>query len=104
MSSTSNKGQEWKSPVPLPQPLGIHQRLCVLFALFVGMLLFLAPAAGAATPTQLWQVPESGESGSAAGQLDHPKGIAADPDSGHVYIADRYNARVSEFDAWGEFV
>jgi hypothetical protein len=45
-----------------------------------------------------------GEVGSGAGQMEAPKGIAADPDSGHLFISDEANNRISEFTAWGKFV
>jgi DNA-binding beta-propeller fold protein YncE len=47
-----------------------------------------------------------GERGSGAGQLDTARngGIAADPDSGHVFVTEFGNNRISEFTAWGEFV
>ena len=43
-------------------------------------------------------------SGSGAGEVSDPFGVAADPVSGDVYVADRENERVDEFTAWGEFV
>jgi DNA-binding beta-propeller fold protein YncE len=78
-------------------------RATVLFivAAFVAVL---PASAAAATPELLWQVPDNGEAGSGAGQLDNPEGIAADPSSGHVYVADYHNVRIDEFDAWGQFV
>ena len=69
-----------------------------------GVLLLFSSSVSAATPPLLWQSPVDGVSGSEAGRLDSPRGIAADPVSGHLYVADRNNARVSEFDAWGQFV
>ena len=42
--------------------------------------------------------------GSGAGELDNPLSLAADSDTGRIYIADRRNARVSEYTAWGFFV
>ena len=43
-------------------------------------------------------------SGSEAGDCNIPRGIAADPNDGHVFVADQTNRRVDEFTAWGEFV
>jgi DNA-binding beta-propeller fold protein YncE len=63
-----------------------------------------APAAGPAVPPLLWQSPVDGLSGNQAGELFYPSGIAADSTSGHVYVSEKSNARVSEFDAWGQFV
>jgi len=71
----------------------------------VGLLgLGVLPAAVSAAPPLLWQVPEVPSSGSAAGEISNPKGIAVDPSNGHVYVAENANARISEFTAWGEFV
>jgi NHL repeat len=67
-------------------------------------LAILPASASAVAPELLWQSPGDGIAGSGAGQLDNPYGIAADPNSGHVYVADGRNARVSEVDAWGQFV
>jgi hypothetical protein len=65
----------------------------------------LLPAgAGAAVPELLWQTPEDGKSGSGAGQVRIPKGVAVDPDNGHLFVVDGGNARIDEFDAWGQFV
>jgi len=65
----------------------------------------LAPGTAAAeVPQLIWKAPEDGLSGSGAGRLDHPHGVAADPSTGHVFVAEAVNARISEFTAWGEFV
>jgi len=42
--------------------------------------------------------------GAAKGQCSIPRGLAADPVSGHVYVVDQENQRIQEFTAWGEFV
>ena len=71
------------------------------------LALALAPAgARAAAPSLLWQAPGLGseENGTGAGRLQFPAGVAADPASGHVYVADNGNARVDEFTPWGGFV
>src|ERR1044072_1880655 len=79
--------------------------MTMLFCLS-GMLLLVSPPAGAAAalPELLWQVPESSDSGSGAGQLVTPEGAASNPSTGHVYVPDFATARVNEFDAWGQFV
>jgi DNA-binding beta-propeller fold protein YncE len=66
-------------------------------------LLGLHPvAAGAAPPPKtLWQ---GCSSGSEAAQCSLPRGIAADPATGHLYVADQVNMRIDELTAWGEFV
>ncbi|MFL5834488.1 MAG: hypothetical protein ACJ76B_11000 [Solirubrobacterales bacterium] len=61
-------------------------------------------SASAAAPSLLWQVPEDGQPGSEAGRFSLPSGLASDPDSGHVLVADTANARIVELTAWGEFV
>ncbi len=44
-----------------------------------------------------------GEFGSGAGQLARPGGLATDPSSGLVYVADTPNQRISVFTPWGNF-
>jgi hypothetical protein len=63
-----------------------------------------AIAAAATPPQQLWEAPLGGESGAEAGRLKGPAAVAADPTSGHIYVAEIGNSRISEFDAWGEFL
>ena len=69
-------------------------------------LLSIGPAAAAAAaPPFLLQIPEAGVvPGSGAAQLENPRGIAADPISGRIYVSERNNARISEYTAWGLFV
>jgi DNA-binding beta-propeller fold protein YncE len=47
---------------------------------------------------------EWGDSGSANGQFDQPRGIAVDPDTGLVYVADAKNNRIQKFDLSGLFL
>jgi DNA-binding beta-propeller fold protein YncE len=76
------------------------------FALGVAMLgalvvIPIGPATVLAAPAPLlWQA----TGGTGAGQTNIPGGIAADPDSGRVYVGDQGNARIVEFTAWGNFV
>ncbi len=64
-----------------------------------------ASAASAATPEFLLQMPETTTiPGSGAAELNNPRGIATDPESGHIYVSDFNNARISEYTAWGLFV
>jgi DNA-binding beta-propeller fold protein YncE len=68
-------------------------------------LLVLPASAQAAAPDFLLRVPdEAGKPGSGAGQLDNPRSVAANPDTGHLYITELNNSRISEFTAWGLFV
>ena len=53
---------------------------------------------------RLAELLEALRNGSAAGQCKIPRGVATDPVSGHLYIADQSNQRIVEFTAWGEFV
>ena len=73
----------------------------------------VAPAALSAgqAPSLLWTAGENcGDNGKAgngecgaAGETVLPRGIATDPVTGHVYVADLVNNRISEFTAWGVF-
>lgn len=63
-----------------------------------------AASARAALPELLTQFPENPARGSGADQLDGLFGLASDPTSGHVYVAEPGNSRISEFDPWGVFV
>lgn len=57
--------------------------------------------ASAAAPSLLW---EACSTGSAAGQCNIPRGVAADSSDGRVFVADQENRRIVELTAWGEFV
>jgi hypothetical protein len=78
-----------------------------LVAIAIGAAVAPAPAAaGVLGEGELFSF---GEFGSGAGQFDlsvkeRAGGIATDPTSGHVFIADANNSRIDEFTAWGEFV
>ncbi|HEX6665457.1 MAG TPA: hypothetical protein VF081_02550 [Solirubrobacterales bacterium] len=67
------------------------------------MAIFQATAA-AAVPELLTQFPEPPARGGGANQLDAPFAVATDPGTGHVYVAEASNDRISEFDPWGAFV
>lgn len=66
----------------------------VLATALLGLGLAAAPAQ--AEPPFFWQS-EPGEVGTA-------RGIAADPDTGHVFVSDLDGRRIVEFTAWGEVV
>ena len=56
-------------------------------------------------PPILWgKEPPVCPSGSAAGQCSVPRGIAADPRNGHVFVVDQSNLRIDEFNALGQFI
>jgi len=44
------------------------------------------------------------ETGAGAGQCKIPRGIAADPRNGHVFVVDQQNFRIAESNALGEFI
>lgn len=84
---------------------GLGKRAMLLATLAVAAFVTAGSGAEAAElPRLLWQVPESGQSGSRAGQLRTPGGVAVDPASGDIFVADEGNARIDEFDPWGQFV
>lgn len=73
-------------------------------ALLSGLAAFFGasvPASVAAVPDPLFQM---GSQGEGAAQLNNPRGIAADPVTGHVFVVESANRRVSEFTPWGDFV
>jgi hypothetical protein len=47
---------------------------------------------------------QGGDKGTSGGELDDPMGVAVNQTSGHVYVMDRDNRRVQEFDLDGSFV
>jgi hypothetical protein len=68
------------------------------------MLLFAAPSL-AAPPEFILQIPENQVSpGEGAAELDNPRDIVGNPDTGHIYISDVGNSRITEYTAWGLFV
>jgi hypothetical protein len=107
MGPMSTKGREMGAGA---RPVGAGARargarLAPGLCLAIAALGLLAGPASAAAPPFLTQVPEDGDPGPGAGRMDYPWGVAADPNlPGHVYVADRKNARIDEFTAWGEFV
>jgi len=79
--------------------------LKALATFWCAMLLFGPQLAHATVPELLFQVPEASQaSGPGSEQLNNPRGIAADPISGHFYVSDGNNARISEYTSWGIFV
>jgi hypothetical protein len=73
-------------------------------AAFAVALTFAAPAEAAA-PEELLQIPpDSVAPGSGAGKLSIPRDAETDPTTGHIYVSEYLNERISEFTAWGQFV
>src|SRR6188768_3170729 len=84
---------------------GVRSKIwAVVLGSLLAVLLALPAAASAAGPGFLYKSPFDEVPGSGAGQMFEPAGVAADPNTGHLFVADRGNRRVVEFDAWGQFV
>jgi Tol biopolymer transport system component len=84
---------------------GIRARASVLalaLALLVGVVSLAAIEADAAGGPEF--LVEFCPTGTGAGQCTGPRGVAASPINGHVYVGEAQNRRISEFTAWGEFV
>ncbi|HKB50649.1 MAG TPA: hypothetical protein VKC63_04400, partial [Solirubrobacterales bacterium] len=94
-------------------------RRLLAFALALGVIAAApASAATAAAPPPLWKKgqncgfpfkecgfkAEKAKSGLNLIETTIPRGIASDPETGHLYIADQGNGRVVELTAWGDFV
>ena len=84
----------------------------LLLCAVIAMLAAPGLSAAAESPGKLWTSGRDCGDGNkifkgecaAAGETTGPAGMAADPVSGHIYVADYFNKRISEFTAWGEFV
>jgi hypothetical protein len=77
--------------------------LLVLLGLCIWTL--TAGQAFAETPQLLTRFPQDRATGSGAGQMNFPFGIAASPGlPGDIYVADDGNNRIDQFSPWGEFV
>ncbi|HEX5928113.1 MAG TPA: hypothetical protein VFY48_01845 [Solirubrobacterales bacterium] len=76
-------------------------RRALLLAIALAAAALPASAAAAPAPQTLWK---GCVTGSAAGECKVPRGIAANPTTGRVYVADQGNQRIVELTAWGEFV
>jgi DNA-binding beta-propeller fold protein YncE len=89
-------------------PVGTHligwQARFFVAVLAVAILAVIPPPHAAAI-SDAEELTQFGSSGSGAGQLSGPQGIAADPTTGHVYIAEgEQGNRISVFTPWGNFV
>jgi hypothetical protein len=86
------------------RPSGTAVASLLALAFLAASLTHAAPAA-AVTPDLLLQIPpDSVLPGEGAGELFNPRGMVADPDTGHLYVSELSNSRISEFTAWGGFV
>jgi hypothetical protein len=68
--------------------------------LIASALLIASSVASAAPPL----LSEFCINGSAPGQCVIPRGVATNPTSGDIYVADQSNHRIQQFTAWGEFI
>jgi hypothetical protein len=92
-----------KTDATEPQAKASHRSAGLLVVLMALAYLTFAPAASAA-PGFLTSAPDDPAPGEAAGKLQFPHGIVANPNlPGNVYLIDDNN-RVSVFSPWGEFV
>ncbi len=66
--------------------------------------LTFASTASVAAPEFLFRAPVDGKAGSGAGELSLPRDVVGDPTTGHLYVTDLGNSRISEYTAWGLFV
>ena len=73
--------------------------VCALVA--AALVVAAQGALGAAAPPKFWK---KCTAGSSAGQCKIPRGIATDPVTGHLFVADQSNYRVVELTAWGQFI
>jgi hypothetical protein len=80
--------------------MGRVPALAVTVALLASLIISTAAQAAVRSDEQLISV---GGAGTAAGQLTAATGIASDPVTGHVYVAEESH-RISEFTPWGGFV
>jgi len=79
--------------------------IAVLVLAGLGLVGTAAAAPGCGPETEVCPpfLGEFGENGAGAGQINNPRGIAADPVTGHVFVAENAGRRVSEFDATDEW-
>ncbi len=75
--------------------------LAVAAVLILNAAVGAAPAAAA--PPHTWDACDS--AAAPAGQrCTRPRGLAADPDNGHIFVGDGGNARIVELSPWGGFL
>ncbi len=70
---------------------------------FASLMTMLGSTAAAAIgdEEELWRVSRSG---TGAGEMEFPAGLASDPRTGHLFVIEQESNRVSEFTPWGDFV
>ncbi len=90
-----------RSRAPLGHPRRV-QGLGVAFACTILLALAVGPAAAAAAEHKF--LAQCGKTGSEADNTSLPRGIATDPKTGHVFVADQLNRRIDEFTPLCQFV
>jgi hypothetical protein len=91
----------WQRGISVPRSLRATALVVALLSLAGLVSISVIPAGAAGGPEPLVEFCRTGVG---AGQCTGPRGVATDPTSGHVYVAEVNNRRISEFTAWGEFV
>ena len=81
---------------------GLRIALLTSVVLFASLAAISTPSTAAVTDSE--ELGKFGSEGAGAAQLLIPRGMASDPLTGHLYVADTGNRRIDEFTAWGEFV
>ena len=79
-------------------------RLLTVVVALLAVFAFAAQVAWAGAIGDGEELARFGGVGQGAGQLSLPRGVAADPVTGHVYVSEIGNNRIGEFTPWGEFV
>jgi NHL repeat len=84
---------------------GSRLRTGLSFAAILAIVTAFAVAVVGATSASAVVLPVNsfGESGAGPGGLSHPGGVAVDPTSGNIFVADTSNNRIDEFNAEGIF-
>jgi DNA-binding beta-propeller fold protein YncE len=84
-----------------PSPRRAHVTLAVLAATLAALAFTTAPAFA---ETHRGFTASFGSEGSEAGKLKEPAGVAVNDTTGDVYVVDRGNNRIDEFEADGTFI
>lgn len=74
----------------------------ILGLLAACLLIAIAPPAATAAPPFFSDFANSGDP--ATGQVLIPRGIAADPANGEIFVSDQGHDRINVYSAWGEFL
>src|SRR4051794_13855698 len=85
------------------EQMSLSLRIGLGLAGLLGVVFAGTGSAGGGAPEELWQAPPDGSPGESAGRMENPRGMATDPVSGEVYVADLENHRIDVFDGEGHF-